>query len=78
MQNTEVTKNIMDKYLIKSDVSQTENKQIIKWQYKDNYTEFRLIDIKTEDPQKRLCTIGRKKLSNGTLIPGKLKKRLKI
>ena len=42
---------IMDKYLIKSGASQTEDKQRNKRKYKDDYFEFGFIAIETEDPQ---------------------------
>ena len=41
----------MDKYLIKSGASQTEDKQRNKRKYKDDYFEFGFIAIETEDPQ---------------------------
>ena len=72
----------MDKYLIKSGASQTEDKQRNKRKYKDDYFEFGFIAIETEDPQipSRLypfCVVCKKKLANEALVPSKLKRHLK-
>ena len=58
----------MDKYLIKSSASQTEDKQRNKRKYK----EFGFIANETEVP---FCVVCKKKHSNEVLVPSKIKNR---
>ena len=61
----------MDKYLIKSGASQTEDRK-----YKAEYIESGFIAIETEDPQRRFCVVCKRKLANEALVLCQLKRHL--